>query len=160
MENLETKQDRYLCFSLGNEEYAIPLLDVKEVIAMPDITPVPCTPSHFLGIMNLRGQVISVLDLRSKLSIKPNPNAETAVIICDLQPNSIGVVVDSVNAVLNPSPDQISAKPEIQSKAGTDYITGVYRHQEKLVLFLEIAKSLNIGDQQAIARATATKKAA
>ena len=61
---------RYLSFSLGSEDYAIPLLSVKEVIAVPEITPIPFTPSHFLGIMNLRGQVISIIDLRSKLGIK------------------------------------------------------------------------------------------
>jgi purine-binding chemotaxis protein CheW len=86
--------NRYLSFSLGTEEYAIPLLAVKEVIAMPEFTSVPYTPSHFLGIMNLRGQVISVMDLRKKLGIKPGSTAETAVIICDLSPLCIGVVVD------------------------------------------------------------------
>jgi purine-binding chemotaxis protein CheW len=159
MEDHTSSNNRYLCFTLGSEEYAVPLLAVKEVIALPDVTAVPCTPPHFVGIMNLRGQVISVLDLRTKLGIKPRPDAETAVIICDLNPNSIGVVVDSVNSVLNPSPEQISEKPEIQSKQNTDYITGVFRHDEKLVLFLDIAKSLSVGDQQAIARATATPTA-
>ena len=59
--------DRYLSFNLGVEEYAVPLLAVREVIAMPEYTPVPYTPPYFLGIMNLRGQVISIMDLRQKL---------------------------------------------------------------------------------------------
>lgn len=152
--------NRYLCFSLGNEEYAIPLLSVREVIALPEITPVPQSASYFLGIMNLRGQVISVIDLRNKLSIKPSEAAETAVIICDLNPNSIGVVVDSINCVINPAPDTISEKPEIQSQKNTDYIQAVYREKDKLILLLDISKTLSAGDHQAIARAAAQKSKA
>ena len=148
----DTKADRFLSFSLGTEEYAIPLLSVREVIAMPEITPVPQTPAHFLGIMNLRGQVISVMDLRAKLTIKPNPSAETAIIICDLKPSSVGVVVDSINSVLSPSAEEISERPEIQSSRATEYIQGVFRHQDRLVLLLDVGKTLNLQDQQAIAR--------
>jgi purine-binding chemotaxis protein CheW len=142
--------ERFLSFSLGSEEYAVPLLAVREVIAMPEYTPVPYTATYFLGIMNLRGQIISVMDLRQKLNIKPNPNVETAVIICDLNGISIGVVVDSVNSVLNPAASEISEKPEIQSNRPTDYITAVYRKDKKLVLFLDIAKSLSVEDHNAL----------
>ncbi len=149
--------DRYLCFSLGQEEYAIPLLSVKEVIALPEITPVPQSAPYFLGIMNLRGQVISVIDLRTKLSIKPSDSSETSVIICDLNPNSIGVVVDSINSVINPAPNSISEKPEIQTQKNNDYIQGVYREKDKLILLLEIAKTLSVGDQAALSKAVASQ---
>jgi len=157
-----SENSRFLCFSLGSEEFAIPLLSVREVIAMPEITPVPQTPPHFLGIMNLRGQVISVMDLRTKLSIKPDPKAETAIIICDLNPNSIGIVVDSINSVLNPSAKEISEKPEIQSQKNTEYIQGVFRSHDKLILLLDVAKTLGSGDLQALSKgqATAPKKIA
>lgn len=146
------KGDRFLCFSLGSEEFAIPLLCVKEVIAVPDVTPVPFTPPHFIGIMNLRGQVISVLDLRQKFGIKPQNTIETAVIICDLNPLCIGVVVDSINSVLAPNESDISDKPEIQSDRPTDYIMGVYRKEKRLVLFLDIGKSLSLEDKKALQR--------
>ena len=103
--------DRYLSFNLGVEEYAVPLLAVREVIAMPEYTPVPYTPPYFLGIMNLRGQVISIMDLRQKLGVKPLQQAETTVIICDLGGASIGVVVDSVNTVLSPKAEEICISP-------------------------------------------------
>ena len=147
----ELAASRYLCFSLGEEEYAIRLQDVREVIAVPEVTPVPYTPPYFLGIMNLRGQVISVMDLRQKFNIKPSQSAETAVIICQFDGFSIGTVVDSVNSVLTPSPDHVSDKPEIQGTKNSDYITGVYRKEKHLVLFLNIAKTLNVDDQKAIA---------
>jgi len=150
--------DRYLCFSLGSEEYAIPLLSVREVIAIPEITPVPQAASHFLGIMNLRGQVISVIDLRTKLSIKPSNTLESAIIICDLNPNSMGVVVDSINCVINPGPDQISEKPEVQSQKSTDYIQGVYREKDKLIVLLDISKVLNAGEHREILQAANKNK--
>lgn len=142
--------DRYLCFSLGPEEFAIPLLSVKEVIAIPDVTPVPFTPAHFVGIMNLRGQVISVLDLRQKFGIKSQTTNETAVIICDLNPLCVGVIVDSINSVLTPSEADLNEKPEIQSDRPTDYILAVYRKEKRLVLFLDISKTLSLEDKKAM----------
>lgn len=149
--------ERFLCFSLGAEEYGMPLLKVKEVIAMPEITPIPFTPTHFLGIMNLRGQVISIIDLRTKFNIKPKTNEETSVIICDIGGASgLGVVVDSVNSVIAPKNSELSAKPEIDSKK-SDVITGVYRKDKKLILLLDVNKALSTEDQAAMAKA---KKAA
>lgn len=153
-----TQLERYLSFSLGAEEYAMPLLKVREVIAVPEVTPIPQTPSYFLGIMNLRGQVISVMDLRTKLGIKASNGAETAVIICDLSPVSIGVVVDSVNAVLSPRSDEVSEKPDVQGSRTTEYITGVYRRGNGLVLFLDLAKMLDV--KQLEMMQSAAKKAA
>jgi purine-binding chemotaxis protein CheW len=154
---------RYLSFSLGEEQFAIPLLSVREVIGLPDVTPVPYTPPYFLGIMNLRGLVISVMDLRQKLAIKPSQSAETAVIICDLNPMLIGVVVDSINSVLSPEPGELSEKPQIESNKASNYITSVYKNKDNLVLVLDIAKTLNVEDQVALARGAqpnSTSKAA
>ncbi len=146
-----TTLDRYLAFSLGKEEYAIPLLSVREVIAIPEITPVPQSPSHFLGIMNLRGQVISVIDLRTKFGIKPNSSEETSVVILDMGDHSLGVVVDSVNSVLSPTMDQISDPPEMDNK-NSEAITKVYRKENNLVLILDVYKTLSKEDKSALAR--------
>ena len=150
--------DRYLCFALGVEEFGIPLLNVKEVIAMPEITPLPQSPNYFLGIMNLRGQVISIIDLRTKLGIKPQEKSETAVIICDLKPNNIGIVVDSIDRVIHPAKDQISEKPQLDDQKKNTYIQGVYREEQRLVLLLDIAKTLNVEDEKAIAAANRPTK--
>lgn len=147
------KANRYLNFSLGNEEFGIPLLDVREVIAVPEITPVPYTPPHFLGIMNLRGQVISVMDLRTKLGVKGKISNENSVIICDLNPLSIGVVVDSINQVLSPNEEEIQEKPEIESRQSVEFITGVIRKENKLILLLDILKLLNLADKAMLERA-------
>ncbi len=160
LEAVGSSSERYLTFSLGSESYAIPLLCVKEVIAVPDITPMPFSPPHFRGIINLRGQVISVIDLRIKLGIKTHANTESAVIICDLAPLCLGVIVDSINNVLSPQASEISEKPEIQSTINTDYITAVYRKDQQLIVFLDVAKALSVDDHKAMNKAVKTNVAA
>lgn len=143
--------ERYLTFLLGKEQYAIPLLQVKEVIEMTEPTPIPQTPSYFKGVINLRGQVISVLDLRSKLQLAQIENGpKTAIIILDLEPSlCLGVIVDRINSVLafhsedvSPAPDSLSDKEQ--------YLTGVARRDNKLTLILDIRAALNIQDMSAI----------
>ncbi len=139
--------DRFIEFSLGQEDYAIPLLMVREVISIPETTPIPKAPKHFIGLMNLRGQVISIVDLRNKLSIKPNEQpVDNAVIIVDFQGMNIGIVVDSINKVLAFSRAEIQEMPELQSQVRSDYILGVYKKEEGLTVLLDIAKCLDVKD--------------
>jgi purine-binding chemotaxis protein CheW len=145
--------ERFIRFSLSEDEYAIPLLKVREVIAMPDITPVPQTPSYFLGIINLRGQVITVIDLRVRLGLKAERGDEMAVIITDLGGTGVGIVVDSINSVLTPDAGEVSEKPNLAQNKAADYITGVFRKEKGLVLFLDINGLLSIEDQSAISAA-------
>jgi purine-binding chemotaxis protein CheW len=141
------EQNRFLCFNLGKEEYAIPLLAVREVIGVPDITPVPQMPNFFLGIMNLRGSVISVMDLRVKIGIKPINSAETSVIILDLGSVQLGVMVDCINAVVQVQTDQINEKPHLEHTRTSDAITGVFRKGNILVLLLDIARVLEVEEK-------------
>ncbi len=142
---------RFIEFSLGSEDYAIPLLMVREVISVPDTTPIPKSPAHFLGIMNLRGQVISIVDLRKKLKIEMSKhNKEEAVIIVDVGGINIGVVVDSINKVLAFSPDEVSEMPDVENQINTHYIHGVYKKESSLTVLLDIAKVLDIKDLEAI----------
>lgn len=145
---------RFLSFSLGAEEYAIPILAVKEVIALPEITPIPFSPAYFLGIMNLRGQVISVIDLRMKLGIKAQNSPETSVIICDLTSTCLGVVVDSINSVVMPKAADLSPKPDVTTK-NSEYIEHVYRRDKDLILLIDIAKALGVQDVAMATRAAA-----
>jgi len=147
---------RYLCFNLGTEEFAIPLLSVREVIGVPDITVIPQVPAHFLGIMNLRGLIISVMDLRLKLGLKPQQSEETAVIILDLGDYQLGMMVDQVNSVIQLSDDQIAEKPALEASKINDAVTGVFRKNEQLVLLLNVAKALSVEDRSAVTRAQAS----
>lgn len=148
---------RFIEFSLGKEDYAIPLLMVREVISVPDTTPIPKSPGHFLGIMNLRGQVISVVDLRKKLKVETKQDNEEAVIIVDIGGMNIGVVVDSINKVLAFSSEEVSDMPEVENQMNTHYIFGVYKKENSLTILLDIAKVLDLKDLEAI---NGTRKAA
>ncbi|MFZ4402585.1 MAG: chemotaxis protein CheW [Pseudobdellovibrionaceae bacterium] len=153
-------ESRFLSFHLGNEKYAIPLLSVKEVLALPEFTPIPHTPSHFVGIMNIRGQVISAIDLRVKFGIKPQTTEETCVIIIDLHGQYLGVIIDSVDSVIAPKENELSEKPYIEGQKGSEYVTGVYRKDKELTLILDIYKTLNAEDKSAMKKTTTSQHAA
>lgn len=143
---------RYLCFGLGSEEYGLPLLTVREVLAQPEITPVPHTPAYFVGIMNLRGRVISVMDLRVKLGIKPaNANADSVVVICQVGEYVVGITVDAVNSVMAPAAGEVSDADAIASKGTRDYVLGVYRKKERLALLLNVGRVLGLDSGKAAA---------
>ena len=139
--------NRFLCFTLGADDFAMPLLSVREVIGFPELTPIPQAPAYFLGMMNLRGQVISVVDLRIKLGVKGTKGAETSVIIIDLGEHFLGLVVDSVNSVISPTKDEISPPPDLSRTPASEFVTSVYRKENRLVLILDIIRVLSKEDK-------------
>ncbi|PWU19334.1 MAG: chemotaxis protein CheW [Bdellovibrio sp.] len=148
--------DRYLCFKVAQEEFAIPLLTVKQVIGMPEVTTVPQVPSYFLGIMNLRGQVISIIDLRLKLGIKTQEQgAEKSVIIIEMDSHSIGLVVDEVHSVLSAIAENLSPPPDLGRSPAGEYVSAVYRKDDKLILIIDILKILSVDDRATALRAVA-----
>ncbi|WP_338635507.1 chemotaxis protein CheW [Spirobacillus cienkowskii] len=138
--------ERFLCFSLGHEVFSIPLLQVREVIAVPEFTQIPYTPNYFCGIMNLRGKVISVIDMRKKLSITSKGTEENSVIVCDLDNIIIGVLVDSVDSVINIEEEKILPKPDMQSSIFNDYIEGIVDIKGQIILLINLVKTLSIED--------------
>jgi purine-binding chemotaxis protein CheW len=149
--NVQDEMVRYLEFSLGKLDYAIPLLMVREVITVPETTTIPKSPAFFLGIMNLRGQIISVVDLRKKLNITDkNDDLEEAVIILDIGQVNIGVVVDSINKVLTFKASEIAPAPEVDLLIKSDYVGGVYRKEHSLTVILEVNKIFDVNQLQAI----------
>jgi purine-binding chemotaxis protein CheW len=129
---------RYIVFTLGGERFALPLLAIREVIAPPEITPVPFSPTYFLGIMNLRGQVISVIDLRLKLQVKTDKSPENAIIIVDLGATLLGMWVDSVDFVMTPSPEQTHLPPNASTSTSSRIsIERVFRHGDGLILSVD-----------------------
>lgn len=132
---------RYIVFSLGNLKFALPLLQIKEVTALTTPTPIPFTPKYFRGIINLRGQVLSIIDLRSRFNFDATDRSqETAIIIVDFPELSLGIVVDSVISVSNFFKDQIQAPPSSDKSWNRDFVKGVIRQENGLVLLLEIEK--------------------
>lgn len=143
---------KFLVFDVGEDRFGIPLLDVREVIAVPDFTSVPYSPHYFCGIMNLRGQVISVIDLRKKLYIEPIATGEESVIICNSAGLTFGILVDSVNFVHGVKSDELSEKPTVNERINTDYILSVCRRQEDFIIIVDLLKILDAKDHEVIRR--------
>lgn len=143
----EVEANKFMEFNLGDEHYAIPLLRVREVISVPEVTPIPRAPGYFNGIMNLRGQIISVMDLRKKLGVDASENnSNEAVIILDYVNFRLGVVVDSINRVLLVDQSEMKTVPVTKSTVKADYIDAVFEKGTDLVVLVNIGKALSIED--------------
>lgn len=131
------ESNRYLEFHLGNESYAVELLTVKEVITIPELTPIPKAPAYVSGLMNLRGQVITVIDLRKKLNITPSKDSsQCGVIIFDLNDRSLGVMVDSIHKVLTIPADHIKELPDGEG-SNNNFFLGVLQHDSMLTMWFD-----------------------
>lgn len=138
---------RYMEFSIGGQLYAIPLLSVKEVLPEPEITDVPNMPSHFEGMMNLRGQILGVFNVRKRLGAKPRAADATnseVVIVMEQAGVSVGMLVDEVTQVLNPDPDKVRPAPLKEDDQSKTYISSVIQTGEDLVLILDIVHLLEL----------------
>lgn len=142
------KTGKYLTFSLDKEEYGIGILKVKEIIGMMPITSVPRTPEFVKGVINLRGKVIPVIDLRSKFEMEAIPYTErTCIIVVEIDSESatvlIGIVVDEVSEVLNIGEEQIEETPTFGTKVNTGYILGMAKIEGRVKILLNIDRVLS-----------------
>ncbi len=142
------KTGKYLTFFLENEEYGIGILKVKEIIGMMPITSVPRTPEFVKGVINLRGKVIPVMDLRLKFSMDAIPYSDrTCIIVVEIESQDstvlIGIVVDAVSEVLNIVENEIEEAPTFGSKLDTDYILGMAKMGGGVKILLDIDRVLS-----------------
>jgi len=136
-ESSGTQTKRFLEFKLGEESYAVGLLEVKEVITHPEVTPIPKSPAYVCGLINLRGIVLTVIDLRKKLGIQPSEDkSQEAVIIFDLNDRYVGVVVDSIHKVLNIGEECVKPVPDSDGKS-LAHLLGILQHEERLTMWID-----------------------
>ncbi len=150
-----TKLGKYLTFSLSDEEYGIGILKVKEIIGMMAITSVPRTPEFVKGVINLRGKVIPVMDLRLKFSMESIPYSErTCIIVVEVDSHEstvpIGIVVDSVSEVLNINEIEIEETPTFGTSLKTEYILGMAKIEGGVKILLDIDKVLSTEEIKAL----------
>lgn len=143
-----SRAGKYLTFALGKEEYGLEILKVREIIGLMEITAVPRTPAYVRGVINLRGQVISVIDLRAKFSMQSvQQTDQTCIIVVDIQQNgrrlNTGIVVDRVSEVLSISADKIEDSPAFDSSVEIDFILGMGKIGNGVKILLDIDKVLN-----------------
>jgi purine-binding chemotaxis protein CheW len=138
---------KYLTFALGAEEYGLPVLKVREIIKVMDITQVPQMPVHVRGVINLRGKVIPVIDLRLKFGFPQQQYTErTCIIVVDVSLAGMsvmmGIVVDSVSEVLNVAAAEIDEAPEFGDRVTTDYMLGLAKVKGTVKILLALDKVL------------------
>jgi purine-binding chemotaxis protein CheW len=150
------KEGKYLTFSLAGEEYGIGILKVKEIIGMMSVTHVPQTPDFVKGVINLRGKVIPVVDLRLRFHLDAAAYTErTCIIVVEVAGTNgsimMGIVVDAVSEVLNVRGADIENTPAFGVKLNTDYILGMAKVGGGIKILLEIDKVLGNGDMSFLA---------
>lgn len=136
---------KLLTFSLGGEGYGVSILKVKEIIGMLEITSVPRTPDFIKGVINLRGKIIPVMDLRIKFGMDEQAyNERTCIMVVEIEfkgvQRLIGVVVDMVSEVVNISADEIEPAPEYGSKADHNFILGIGKIKDRVVIIIDISE--------------------
>ena len=138
---------RYMEFRLGGQLYAIALLTVKEVIQRPEVTAVPNMPVHFEGMMNLRGQILGVFNVRKKLGAKPRENHEgtsEVVVVIESQGVSVGMIVDEVTRVLHATDSMVRPAPLKSDDPARAYIGSVIQADQDLVLTVNVNELLDL----------------
>jgi purine-binding chemotaxis protein CheW len=145
---MNDREGKYLTFSLAGEEYGIGILKIKEIIGMMPITTVPQTPGFVKGVVNLRGKVIPVIDLRLRFGMGGIEYTErTCIIVVEIDGQSgtvqIGIVVDSVSEVLNVRAEDIEDTPAFGTKLNTEYILGMAKMEGGVKILLDIDRVLS-----------------
>ena len=142
------KEGKYLTFALGAEEYGLEILKVREIIGCMEITAVPQTPDYVKGIINLRGQVIPVVDIRTLFGMEPKSiTEETCIIVVEVMRRqhrfSTGVIVDRVSEVLDIDGGAIEQAPQLGASVNTDFILGMGKVNDAVKILLNIDKVLD-----------------
>jgi purine-binding chemotaxis protein CheW len=152
------REGKYLTFSLSNEEYGIGILKIKEIIGMIPVTTIPRTPAFVKGVINLRGKVIPVIDLRIRFGLKTAQYTErTCIIVVEMEGAAgtivIGLVVDAVSEVLNIRDEDIQDAPEFGTKLNIDFILGMAKLNGGVKILLDIDKVLTSEERVMLASA-------
>jgi purine-binding chemotaxis protein CheW len=146
------KGGKYLTFGLAEETYGLEILKVREIIGIMDITAVPRTPSHIKGVINLRGKVIPVVDLRLKFGmVEAEHTEQTCIIVVDVGRVEMGILVDKVSEVLNIAGTDIEDTPSFGVNVETDFILGMGKANDRVTILLDIARVLSSDDMSGLA---------
>lgn len=167
----DDNQNKFLSFRLGSEEYSVEILRVREIIGILDITPLPQTPDYVKGVINLRGKIIPVIELRTKFGMPSiEYTEETCIVVVEVTSPTgddqfpMGVIVDSVSEVQNISREQIEPAPNFGPSLNTGYIMGMGKvrsgDRETVLILLDIDKVLKLDDLRAVSQATGAADAA
>jgi purine-binding chemotaxis protein CheW len=133
-----------LAFRLGEEKYGIDILAVQEICGCESVTRIANSPDFIKGVMNLRGVIVPIVDMRIKLNLtSATYNATTVVIVLNLRKQTVGMVVDSVSDVTNFTPDHVRPAPDMGSSLGTDYITRLGTLHDRMLILTDVVELMS-----------------
>jgi purine-binding chemotaxis protein CheW len=148
------KNIQMVVFNIGKELYGVGIDAVHEIVKVPDITEVPDAPSFLEGVINLRGKIVPVVDLRKRMRLAGAERTKSSrVLITENDKRLVGLLVDAVSEVLKLAPESVEAPPEMISSIGVEYITGVAKVEGRLIIILNLQKVMSIEDMRNIGRA-------
>ncbi len=149
----QMNEGKYVTFSLDKEEYAVNIVNVPTIVKYMDVTELPNTPKYVVGVINLRGKIIPVFDLRLRFGLeRKNYDKSTVIIIAELQNKTMGVIVDKVNDVITLKDEHIMSAENFNTTVTSEYIKSIGRiAEDKLVIVLDIEKILSTKDMDIIA---------
>ena len=143
-----------LSFRLGGEEYAISILKVQEIRGYDNVTRIASAPEYLKGVVNLRGIIVPIVDMRIKFDVgNPTYDAFTVVIVLNINGHTIGIVVDSVSDVVTLAPEQIKAAPDLGTSVAAEYLQGLGTVDERMLILLDIDKLLSSDEMGLLAAA-------
>lgn len=147
----DTQKGKFLTFSVGRESYGIEIKFVTEIIGIQDITIVPELPDYVMGIINLRGKIIPVIDVRLRFKKEAKEyNDRTCIVVIDIKETSVGLIVDKVDEVINIEDDSIVLPPDTKMGFHSNFVSGIGKVDNKVKLLLDCDKLLNEGELENI----------
>ncbi|MDX2425164.1 MAG: chemotaxis protein CheW [Cycloclasticus sp.] len=151
--DVEDPVTQWLTFVLGDEKYAVKVVQVQEVLRYTSIAPVPGAPQEVLGIINLRGNVVTVVDARKKFGMPSKMvNDSSRIMMMDVQGHIIGVLVDTVTEVIDLKDNEIESTPEVSNSASSIFILGIANINDVLHILVSLDKLLNEQDLALLAK--------
>jgi purine-binding chemotaxis protein CheW len=145
-----------LVFILGTEEYGVDILKVQEIRGYDKVTPIPSAPDYLKGVVNLRGSIVPIVDMRVKFRLpEVRYDQFTVVVILRISERTIGVVVDGVSDVVHLTASDVKPAPQLGSIVDSSYIAGLATQNDRMVLLLDIEKLLSSGEMNLLAQVAA-----
>lgn len=144
---MTTKDLHLVGFRIGKETFGVPIHLVHEIVRLPEITAVPDAPDYIEGVINLRGKIISIVDLRKRFGERTiEPSRKNRILVAEIDKKIVGLIVDAASEVMRLPESEIEAPPRLFEDDGDNYITGVGKVNGRLVILIDLTKVLQKGD--------------
>lgn len=155
-EAVSKQEIQLVIFKIGDEEFGVSISQVREIVRLVPITPIPRAPEFIEGVVNLRGQIIAVIDLARRINLKANPRSEKSrIVVVEINESNAGMIVDEVVEVLRLPTASIEETPELLgAEAHHKYLKGVGKLQDRLLIILDLAKILTVEEAEGLKQAS------